>query len=97
MTPSRASVVVANESTSQGAFSKQGSLISDDRAAGRIEPVPVQTEIEAVVLGVAIIDLRKQSPVVTKTRIDSQTRMNRVQSIGDSLKINRVGCVRGRR
>ena len=74
--PAGAGVVIAHESVGQRALAEKRSLGAEDKAVGRIEAVPVEAEIEAVVFRIAVIDLRKQRPVIAKTGLNSEIRLD---------------------
>src|SRR5205085_9968504 len=74
----------------QRTASEQRSLVADNRATLRVETVPVQADIEAVVFRIAVVQFRKYFPIVTKTRTHSETRIDRLQSVRHLLQIRRI-------
>src|ERR1035438_3873903 len=54
--PAGAGVIVAHKGISERALAEEGRLGAENKSVGRIEAIPVQAEVKAVVLGVAVID-----------------------------------------
>src|SRR5262249_43464834 len=93
MTPSGAGVVVADEGVRQSALAEKRGLAAQNESIRRIEAVPVQAEVEAIVLRVAVVNLGKQRPVVAKSFLHSKIRLDGIQRVGDILQIDGVAGV----
>jgi len=63
VTPSSAGVVVAHEGVGEGALAEERRLRAENKSVGGVEAIPVQAEIEAVILGIAVVNFREQRPV----------------------------------
>src|SRR5258708_33771080 len=93
MAPTGAGMIVAHEAVGQGADAEERRLTVHDHAARRVKTIPVQAQIEPVVLSIAIIDFGKKGPVVAKTQLNPEIRLNSMKRVRHVLQVLRIVSV----